>query len=77
MVTEEVEKGLLWTVKCQECKSNAGGKGIKSVPQAEKWIVEHSKETGHLCFNMTAGIFAMVVTNITDAAEENAVLARK
>jgi len=59
--------GLAWTVKCQECKENIGGKGIISVPQAETWIVEHTKETGHLRFNMTAGIISIVVTNITEA----------
>lgn len=68
MVSKEMENGLVWTVKCQECKSHTGGKTIKTVPQAEKWIVEHTKETGHLFFDMKAGIFSIVVNNITKPA---------
>lgn len=59
-----------WTVKCQECKSHTGGKTIKTVPLAEDWIVEHTKETGHLCFDLKAGIFSIVVNNITKPAVE-------
>lgn len=66
MGTQEIGGGLVWNVKCPECKAYTGGKGIKSVSQAENWMVEHSKETGHLHFNMNAGLFAIVVTNITE-----------
>ena len=52
MATKEVKNGLVWKVQCQECEANLHGKGIETVPLAEKFISGHSEETEHTQFDM-------------------------
>lgn len=61
----EIGNGLVWSLKCRECKANIGAKGMESVIEAEKWIQKHAEETGHTNFDMDVLGFSIIIESIT------------